>query len=116
MSGITSKELLKMSDQSIVQLIGDFVRHHRLEQNKSQVQLAAEAGINRATISELEKGGRCNLLTLIRILRTLHLMHVLTDFEVKAQVSPILLAEMEMSKRQRASKVSASKRKPQSDW
>jgi putative transcriptional regulator len=116
MSGKTSKELLKMSDQAIVQLIGDFIRHHRLAQNKSQVQLAEEAGINRDTLSELEKGGRCNLLTLIRLLRTLDLMHALADFEVKTQISPIQLAEMEMRQRKRASKVSTTKRKPKSDW
>lgn len=105
-----------MSDNAIVETIGAFVKHHRLQQNKTQSQLAQEAGINRSTLSEFEKGTRSNIITLIQVLRALHLLHVLQQFQVQQQISPIQLAELEQTKRRRASKTKKNGKKPKSDW
>jgi DNA-binding XRE family transcriptional regulator len=49
MMDISSNSWLAMSDGGLVETIGAFVKHHRLLQNKTQQQLAIEAGINRST-------------------------------------------------------------------
>ena len=105
-----------MSDNAIVETISAFIKHHRLEQNKTQSQLADEAGINRSTMVEFEKGQRANMITFIQLLRALNLLHVLKQFEIQQQLSPIQLAELEQSKRKRASKNIQSTKKPKSDW
>lgn len=45
-----------MSDKAIAEYIGTFVKHQRLEQNKTQDELASAAGISRSTLSLLERG------------------------------------------------------------
>jgi len=105
-----------MSDDAIIQTIGDFVKHHRLQQNIKQKDLAEKAGINRTTLSDLEMGKRCQLITLIQVLRILNKLHVFESFEVKNQISPILLAEMEMKKRRKASGQKNDSTPRKSDW
>jgi transcriptional regulator with XRE-family HTH domain len=108
--------LNKMSDDAIIKTFGDFVRHHRLEQNTTQKELATKAGINRTTLSDLELGRRCQLLTLIQVLRVLDKLHVFDSIEVKQKLSPIKLAEMEMKMRQKASGSNDGARTNKSDW
>ncbi|TNE74459.1 XRE family transcriptional regulator [bacterium] len=109
-------DMYKKSDDAIIQTIGDFVRHHRLQQNITQKNLAEKAGINRTTLSDLELGKRSQLITLIQVLRILNKLHVLESFEVKQQISPIKLAEMEMKKRQKASRQDRSTSTHKTDW
>lgn len=109
-----------MSDNAIVETISNFIKHHRLEQNKTQSQLATEAGINRSTLVEFEKGKRANMITFIQLLRALNLLHVIKQFEIQQQLSPIQLAELEQSKRKRASKtklpLTQRMKKNKSNW
>lgn len=109
-------DINSLSDSAIAELIGTFIKHHRLEQNKTQSQLSWEAGINRSTLAEFEKGMGGNLMTLIQLLRALNLLYVLKQFEVHMQLSPIQLAELEQNKRKRASKAKKSGTNPSSDW
>jgi len=108
--------MYKMSDDAIIHTIGGFVRHQRLQQNITQKSLAEKAGINRTTLSDLELGKRCQLVTLIQVLRILNQLHVFESFEVKQQISPIKLAEMEMKKRQKASGGKGGSKTKKSDW
>jgi len=91
-----------MNDGAIVENIGTFIKHCRLEQNKTQSQLAFEAGINRSTVVLFESGKSFGLLTMIRLLRALNQLNVLSQFEIKTQLSPIQLAKLEEDKRKRA--------------
>jgi transcriptional regulator with XRE-family HTH domain len=116
MSLISNIKWSSYSDQSLVEILGEFVKHHRLEQNKSQAQLAEEAGINRSTLIEIEKGKPSTIMTLIRLLRVLNLLHMLEPFQIIPQVSPIQLAELEQSKRKRASKTKKTTGKRKSEW
>lgn len=109
-------DISAMSDSGIVKIIGAFIRHHRLEQNKTQAQLAEEAGINRSTLVEFEKGMRANIITFIQLLRALNLLYVLKQFQVQMQISPIQLAKLEQSKRKRASGTKKATKKNRSDW
>ena len=100
----TSNEWHVLNDMALLKILGVFVKHHRLEQNKTQDQLAKEAGINRSTLSEFEQGKRSNTLTLIQLLRSLGQLHVLESFKISPQVSPIQLARLEQNKRKRANR------------
>ena len=91
-----------MTDKALVAYIGTFVKHHRLEQNKTQDDLAHAAGISRSTLSLLERGETVTLATLIQVLRVLDQLHVMEVFSVQKTVSPLLLAKMEKEARQRA--------------
>ena len=105
-----------MSDSAIAENIGAFIKHHRLEQNKTQSQLATEAGINRSTLVQFENGKGGNLITLVQLIRSLSLLNVFEHFLVKQELSPIQLAKMDEDKRKRASRKTIVKQKTKSNW
>lgn len=116
MMDINNTKWESMSDNSLVETIGGFIRHHRLLQNKTQDQLARDAGINRSTLVAFEKGNRSNLITLIQLLRALNLLDVMQQFKIQQELSPIQLAELDSAKRKRASKKKSGKKRPKSTW
>lgn len=91
-----------MTDATIVQQIGRFVKQKRLQANKNQVLLAKEAGLNPYTVSQLENGESVSLSSLIPLLRALDVLYVLNDFKLVDEISPIQYAKMQKNKRQRA--------------
>ena len=104
-----------MSDKALSMHIGLFIKHHRMEQNKTQEVLAKAAGISRSTLSLLERGETVTLATLIQVLRVLDKLYVMDVFSVQQEISPLMLAKMEKNKRKRA----GGKRKEtqtQNDW
>jgi transcriptional regulator with XRE-family HTH domain len=111
------KYLQAMSDPAFLEQLGNFVQQTRLQQNKTQQQVALAAGVNRSTIVQVEKGGGGTLLSFIQILRALEQLHLFQNFEIKEQFSPLQLAKMQQKKRQRASvKKDSQIKKPKSDW
>lgn len=95
-------EWLSMSDRVLTKHIGAFVRHHRMEQNKTQDKLASAAGISRSTLSLLERGDTVTVTTLIRVLRVLDQLNIMNVFEVRETLSPLALARLQKEKRKRA--------------
>ena len=91
-----------MSDKALSVHIGLFIKHHRMEQNKTQEVLAKAAGISRSTLSLLERGETVTLATLIQVLRVLDKLYVMDVFSVQQEISPLMLAKMEKNKRKRA--------------
>lgn len=91
-----------MSDQALAKHIGGFVKHHRVDQNKSQEVLSRAAGISRSTLSLLERGQPVTLATLIQVLRVLEQLYVLDGFIVQQTMSPLVMARQEKYKRKRA--------------
>ena len=91
-----------MSDKALTEHIGAFVRHHRLEQNKTQDALAHAASISRSTLSLLERGETVTLTTLIQVLRVLDQLQVMGAFVVEQRISPLAMAKMQKEIRQRA--------------
>lgn len=77
-----------MSDQALASRIGDFVKYHRLEQNKTQEVLSHEAGISQSTFSLLERGETVTLATLLQVLRVLDQLQVMDAFVVEPRISP----------------------------
>jgi transcriptional regulator with XRE-family HTH domain len=95
-------EWLSMSDKALAEHIGAFVRHHRMEQNRTQDELASDAGISRSTLSLLERGETVTLATLIQVLRVLDQLQVMNAFTVNESISPLALARLQKEKRSRA--------------
>lgn len=118
MTDISYKNSIAASDTAWMETIGSFIKHHRLQQNKTQSQLAGEAGIVRSTLSLFERGENTSLLVFIQLLRSLKLLHLLQEFRVKTQISPLQLAKLEQSKRTRAGRkrTAGKKKNPGSDW
>lgn len=83
--------------------IGAFVRHQRLQQNRTQDDLARDAGISRSTLNLLEKGKTVTLATLIQVFRVLDKLEVMEAFTVKQIVSPLAVAKAQLGKWKRAS-------------
>ena len=103
MTEISYKNWDSMNDNALAEQIGTFIKHHRMEQNKTQDVLANAAGISRSTLSLLERGETVTLATLIQVLRVLDQLHVMEIFTVQQIMSPLMLAKMEKDKRKRAS-------------
>ncbi len=93
-----------MTDKALIETIGGFVKNHRLNQNISQNDVAAAAGISRSTLSLLERGQKITLGSLIRVLRILDLLYVMDVFKVSDEISPLEYAKLKKKKRQRARK------------
>jgi len=106
-----------MSDPAILEVLGNSIQQTRLQQNKTQQQVAVAAGLNRSTIVQVENGGGGTLLSFIQIVRALERLELFQSFEIKQQLSPLQLAKIDQKKRQRASnKKAAEIEKPKSDW
>lgn len=103
MTDVSYKNWNSMSDKALAQQIGTFIKHHRMEQNKTQDLLANNAGISRSTLSLLERGETVTIATLIQVLRVLDQLHIMEVFTIQQTISPLALAKIEKNKRQRAS-------------
>ena len=93
---------VSMSDKTLTATIGNFIKHHRLNQNKTQDQVSVEAGISRSTLSLLERGEKVTLSSLIQVLRVLDLLFIMDVFQISNEISPIEYAKLQKNKRQRA--------------
>jgi len=100
--GNTSMNWVELSDVGIVKQIGNYIRHVRLQQSKTQAELAEIAGLNRWTISQIEKGESVTLMSLIQILRALDSLHVLNAFEISNEISPLEYAKLKKQQKKRA--------------
>lgn len=100
--GNTNINWNSMNDKSIIETIGNYLKQQRLNQNKTQAQIAEHAGVNRWTISQIENGEAISLTSLIQILRALDVLNILDIFKIETQISPLELAKLEKQKRQRA--------------
>ncbi len=119
MTGKSFKDWASMNDKALAAYIGAFARYHRMEQNKTQDELSAAAGISRSTLSLLERGETVTVTTLIQVLRVLDQLQVLSAFDVKeTMMSPLALAKLQKDKRQRARTKSKKKgeNSKQTDW
>lgn len=109
------KKWLSMNDDALTKLVGVFVKHHRLDQSKTQDMVAAAAGISRSTLSLLERGEAVTLPTLIQVLRVLDQLQIMEVFEIQQSISPLALAKAEKEKRKRARNTNTI-RKEESNW
>lgn len=104
-----------MSDSALSAHIGQFIRHHRMEQNRTQDELAKDAGISRSTLSLLERGETVTLATLIQVLRVIDQLQVMSAFDVHESISPLALVKLQKEKRHRA-RGSKTDNTEKTDW
>lgn len=115
MNDMSDIKWTSMTDNAIMQTIGNFVQCHRLKQNITQTQLAEQSNLSRSTISLLENGEKITVPSLIQVLRVLNLLHVLENFQVKEEISPLAYLENQKQQRQRA-RNSTDKTAEDSEW
>lgn len=82
--------------------IGRRLEAIRLQENISQAELAAEAGVSRRTITRLENGGGISVETLIRLMRALGVAHRLEALLPEPGIRPIDRVRLKGRQRQRA--------------
>ncbi len=92
-----------MTDSALISVIGTYIKHQRLGQNKTQEKIAYEAGINRGTLVQIENGESIRLSSLIQILRALDLLYLMDNFIIEDKINPIQYAKLQEKKRKRAS-------------
>ena len=108
---------VSMSDKALNETIGAFVKHHRLNQNKTQDEVSEAAGISRSTLSLLERGETVSLSTVIQVIRVLDLLYIMDVFQVKNEISPIEYAKLQKKKRKRArNKIEDKTANNESEW
>jgi len=93
---------ISMNDKALCETIGKFIKHHRLNQNKTQETVSVAAGISRSTLSLLERGKIVTLGSLMQVLRVLDLLYIMDVFKVMDEISPIEYAKLSKKKRLRA--------------
>lgn len=105
-----------MSDQALLRQIGNFVQHHRVQQNKTQNDLAHQAGISRSTLSLLERGEPVTLPTLVQVLRVVGQLQVLEAFLVQQPISPLALVQQQREQKPRQRVRGQVKKLSTVDW
>ena len=96
--GKTNINYTQLSDGAIVGHIGSFIKHTRVQQNKTQAQLAEISGLNRWTVSQIENGESITLSSLIQILRALDCLHILDAFDYSDEISPLEYIKLKKQK------------------
>ena len=81
------------NDEAVVGELGRRLAAHRIERNLTQSELADAAGVARSTVQRIEGGGSIQLASLVRIMRSLHLLDEL-DAALPATIE-LPLAEFE---------------------
>jgi transcriptional regulator with XRE-family HTH domain len=109
-------ELKRMTDDMVIQAIGEYVRSARLERNLTQEQLGERAGVHRTTVRDLEWGKRSTLITLIQVLRSLDELQTLKHFKASKELNPLELAKLEAKERKRASRAKSTEQPETTDW
>ncbi len=106
-----------LSDTTIAERVAKYIKHHRLQSNQTQAELAASAGVGLRTLKGIEVGSvNMTLRTLIQLLRALNSLTVIEGFEIKEQISPLLLAKQELQKKRIRVRAKKSDKKPPSNW
>ncbi|MBL0940032.1 MAG: helix-turn-helix transcriptional regulator [Gemmatimonadaceae bacterium] len=86
----------------ILRELGQRLQRYRLQQNRTAVDVARDAGIGLRTLERAEAGERPTLATFIQILRALGRLDAFEAFLPAPLVSPLQLAELSGQERRRA--------------
>jgi transcriptional regulator with XRE-family HTH domain len=88
-----------LTDDAVLAELGRRLERDRLQQNRSQAELAEQAGIGRATLQRLERGESVQATSLVKLLRALGRLSVL-DVALP-EVADLPIAELERERRGR---------------
>ena len=94
----------KMTDDALLQRIGERLAALRLARNLTQRQLAEQAGLGLRTVQRLEQGAAATHLSgFIRVCRVLGLVEQLDAFIPEPPASPMAQLQQQGRRRRRAS-------------
>ena len=94
--------LSELSPAALCEQLGGRLQQARLNQDLTQADVAARAGVSRKAVLNAEKG-QTTLEVLVAILQALELTAQLDQFLPPQPVSPLQLARLQGRQRQRAS-------------
>ena len=94
----------RTTDDAVLHELGSRLARQRLERNRTQVDLAHEAGVSSRTISLIESGRSATLVSLVRVLRALARLEALNQMLPSPGPSPIEELERAGKPRERASR------------
>lgn len=92
-----------MSDDKLALLLGEFIKHNRIDRNLSQDELATAAGLSRPTISLMERGKSMSLNSIIKVLRVLDVLYVFDALQVPQELSPLEMLKIQEKQRKHSS-------------
>ncbi len=105
-------EYEQMTDEAILEQLGERLSRYRLDRNLTQAEVATEAGVHKNTVFRLEAGGSTQTKNLVRVLRALGLLDRLDAILPEPVPSPLKQLEAAERQRKRAVSKKASKPKP----
>jgi transcriptional regulator with XRE-family HTH domain len=113
--------LIGLTDRAILEELGTRLERRRVDANRTQAELAEEAGISKRTLERIEAGDSTDFALLIRVLRALGLMEGLESMIPDLPQSPITLLKARGRDRKRARhppsrRGAARTAKPASPW
>jgi len=103
---MASKE--KPTDAAVLLQLGERIAQRRLALNRTQRELAKEAGVSPRTLARLEAGASTQLTNLIRVLRALDLLRNMDALVPAPTASP--LAQLRAQRLERTERSRASRR------
>lgn len=103
------------NDRKALADLGDRLARHRLTRNRTQSQLAKEAGVSTSTVVRLENGESTQLTNLVRVLRALGLLGNIEILVPAPLASPVEALKAKSRERRRASPA-ATPRKRKGGW
>ncbi len=105
-----------LTDQAILDEIGQRLAQRRIDSDLTQAELARQAGVGRSTVERLEAGRSTQLYSFMRVLRILDLLEQFFELFPKPGLSPMDLVKIQRKVRQRASSKRRLAQKPASNW
>ncbi len=104
------------TDEAVLAYLGERLARCRLNRNRTQSEVAAEAGVSKRTVERLETGHSAQLSSLIRVLRALGLLGNLDRLVPEPLPSPMQQLELQGRIRERASKPRAAPQAEDRKW
>lgn len=96
-------DISELSDSAILTELGGRIRRERLNQNRTQAEVAITSSVALNVVRRLESGDGCTLGNLVRIMRALGRLDSLDNFLPSPGVSPLELARLGGRMRKQAS-------------
>ena len=92
-----------LTDDAVLKEIGERLERQRIEAGLTQASLAAQSGVAKRTLERIEAGRSAELVTVLRLLRTLKLVDGVETLVPDPPASPIALLKHEGKQRKRVS-------------
>lgn len=99
---MTTKLDDNLSDDSLLEELGERIHRRRLDFEWSQAALADAAGVSKRTLERLEAGHSVTLTSFLRILRALDLLPALDEAIPSSGPRPMELLQRDGEERKRA--------------